>query len=254
MGCFEATGRVGRSQAQRGRACASSSIRKEFGRAAESELRASGWSLRSVTTSAPPRPSATVSAASLRRPSELRATINKVVNPAVDCPARQEERSVHALYIQRLANRIELPSDRQSVLGRLSLVPIYHDAGAGRFLNEAIEPGLCEVLECLRRACAHVSQPSCGTQKCTKKAGSAKPTSSVRWALASLSLSMLMTYGLVPLLPNSVLMFSILENYIHRQRELAPAGSIVVRGTIESVIKSDFGTQQNGASHPVPPT
>jgi hypothetical protein len=60
------------------------------------------------------------------------------------------------LYIQRLANRIEVPSHGQSVLGRLSLVPIYRNAGAGRFLNEAIEPGLCEVLECLRLACAHV--------------------------------------------------------------------------------------------------
>jgi hypothetical protein len=48
-------------------------------------------------------------------------------------------------------------------------------------------------------------------------------------------------------------MFSELEDYIHRQLELALASSVVVCGTIESMVKSDFGTQQNGASHPMSP-
>src|ERR1700723_596511 len=47
--------------------------------------------------------------------------------------------------------------------------------------------------------------------------------------------------------------FSIFEDYIHRKRELIPAGSIVVRGTVIGMIESDFRTKQNGASHPVPP-
>src|ERR1035438_3809601 len=44
-------------------------------------------------------------------------------------------------------------------------------------------------------------------------------------------------------------MFSELEDCIHRQLELALAGSIVVRGAIESMIKSDFGTQSRSEEH-----
>src|ERR1700686_2741994 len=47
--------------------------------------------------------------------------------------------------------------------------------------------------------------------------------------------------------------FSELEDHIHRELELALAGSIGVRGTIESLIESDFGTKQNSAAHPVAP-
>lgn len=44
-----------------------------------------------------------------------------------------------------------------------------------------------------------------------------------------------------------------LENYIHRQLELALPRPVVVRATIESAIEPDFGTQQNSASLPVSP-
>ena len=47
--------------------------------------------------------------------------------------------------------------------------------------------------------------------------------------------------------------FSELEDHIHRKLELALAGSIGISGTIESLIKSDFGTKQNSAAHPVAP-
>src|SRR5258708_5884662 len=43
------------------------------------------------------------------------------------------------------------------------------------------------------------------------------------------------------------------ENYIHRELELVLASPEVVRGTIHSMIGSDFGTKQNSASHPVSP-
>src|SRR5580704_4241029 len=44
-----------------------------------------------------------------------------------------------------------------------------------------------------------------------------------------------------------------LEDHIHRELELALAGSVRIRRPIESLIKSDFRTQQNRASHPAAP-